>query len=98
MTSCTSTAEALKGLGELEALESRVLVFSSAAFSPGSSSSTIGDRDGEAEEEGMEEKDEKECREEWGEMKRGRKVEAKFWETLARVKIVADDFDGQSLS
>ncbi|GAA5998977.1 hypothetical protein JCM5350_005586 [Sporobolomyces pararoseus] len=93
MTSCTSTAEALKGLEELEALESRVLVFSSAAFSPGSSSSTIGGRDGEAEEEEMEEKEEKERREEWGEMKRGRKPEAKFWETLARVKIVASDFD-----
>ncbi|GAA5949357.1 hypothetical protein JCM3765_003382 [Sporobolomyces pararoseus] len=92
MTSCTSTTEALRGLEELEALESRVLVFSSSAFSNPSSSSA-NDLTLEVEEEEMEEKEVKGNREEWGEMKRGRKVEAKYWETLARVKIVANDFD-----
>lgn len=81
----------MRGLIELERLEGKVLIFSSSASS--SSSSTRAEEEETVDREGKDE-----VQEEWGDMNGAKEVEAKYWATLGRMRIVANDFDGKALS
>ncbi|GAA5929476.1 uncharacterized protein JCM15063_004160 [Sporobolomyces koalae] len=89
MTGCQSRIEAERGVHELEAIKNQILIFGR------STCDHVGGTD--SEEESMDELDQEDLRILDGEMNRRdlSRVEAKYWFSLARLEIVAHDYDGK---
>lgn len=89
-TSCTNRDEALKGLQELERIEHQVLIASREAFASCRPESTLHP---EASRDAT--RGEREAEQTKGRAK-GTRLEATYWQTLAKARIVASDFEGES--
>jgi len=102
ITACNSSEEAKKSLKLLNSLQNQVLIFSSSATTTTTmTTSTVDASIEEEEEEGSQVKMTEEMEEEkyWGEMTSGenKKLEAKYCQVLAKLKIVASDYDDSTI-
>jgi hypothetical protein len=102
ITACNSKEEAKKSLKLLNSLQNQVLIFNSSATTTTTmTTSTVDASIEEEEEEGSQVKMTEEMEEEkyWGEMTSGQNktLEAKYCQVLAKLKIVASDYDDTTI-